>query len=119
MSSGLDPNRSGPDKIGKADALLKYRTINSGEKNVRPILCNASSTGLADKSVDAAFFFGLPRIVGGLERVLVEMHRILKPQGTLAFRNSRGSDQKLIKKLENQGMSYFCKQGKIIRFQRN
>jgi len=50
-----------------------------GIKNAKPILANASDTGLPDQSIDLAFIFGLRYIAGGLENVITEMYRILKP----------------------------------------
>jgi len=102
----------------RAIARVKKKVAEKGIKNVLPILANASNIGLADKSVDVAFFFGLPRIVGGLETVLVEMRRILKQEGTLAFKKSRRPEQWMVKKMGKQGMLYSGKQGRIITFQK-
>jgi len=38
-----------------------------GMKNVKPMLANASDTGLPDQSIDLAFIFGLHYIAGGWE----------------------------------------------------
>ena len=62
-----------------------------GIKNVKPILTNASDTGLSDQSIDLAFIFGLRCIAGGLENVITEIHRIFKPRGVLSFEKTRES----------------------------
>ena len=103
----------------RAIARVKQKVADNGFNNVTPILANASNTGLADQSVDVAFFFGLPRIAGGLENVLVEMNRILIPGGTIAFKNSQGSTKRLIRKLEKQGMSHVHRQSRITRFHKH
>jgi len=65
-----------------------------GIKNAKPILANASDTGLPDQSIDLAFIFGLRYIAGGLENVITEMYRILKPRGVLSFEKTRGVSEK-------------------------
>ena len=56
----------------------KGKIEREGMKNVKPMLANASDTGLPDQSIDLAFIFGLRYSAGGLENVVVE-NRILKP----------------------------------------
>jgi len=85
-------------------------------KNVTPILANASDTGLPDRSIDLAFLFGLRYIAGGLENVISEIHRILKPGGVLSFEKTRGSEQKLIDEVERGGFIHSSKQGRIFLF---
>jgi len=87
-----------------------------GIKNVTPILANASDTGLPDQSVDLAFLFGLRYIAGGLENVISELHRILKPGGVLSFEKTRGSEEKLIDEVKRGGFIYSGKQRRIFLF---
>ncbi len=87
-----------------------------GIKNVKPILANASNTGLPDRSIDLAFLFGLRYIAGGLENVISEIHRVLKPGGVLSFEKTRGSAKKLIEEVERGGFTYSEKQGRIFLF---
>ena len=89
-----------------------------GIKNARPMLANASDTGLPGQSIDLAFMFGLPYIVGGQEKVLSEIHRILKPDGVISFKKSRGSETKLIEDMKKSGMIYSGKRGRILSFQK-
>jgi len=54
-------------------------------KNVRIVKRNALDTGLDAKSIDKALLFGvIPYPSLPLNRLLPEMHRILKPEGSLA-----------------------------------
>ena len=87
-----------------------------GIKNVAPILANASDTGLPDRSVDLAFLFGLRYIAGGLENVISEIHRILKPGGILSFEKTRGSEKKLIEEVKKGGFAYSGNQRRIFLF---
>jgi demethylmenaquinone methyltransferase/2-methoxy-6-polyprenyl-1,4-benzoquinol methylase len=54
-------------------------------KNVRVVRGDAMDTKLDDESMDAALLFGvLPAPMIPLDRLLPEMHRILKPAGIMA-----------------------------------
>ncbi|NQE44691.1 hypothetical protein C5S31_01545 [ANME-1 cluster archaeon GoMg2] len=85
-------------------------------KNITPIPANASNSGLPDQSIDLAFLFGLQYIAGGLEDVISEMHRILKPGGVLSFEKTKGSEKKLREEVERGGFSYSGRQARIFLF---
>jgi demethylmenaquinone methyltransferase/2-methoxy-6-polyprenyl-1,4-benzoquinol methylase len=54
-------------------------------KNVRVVKRDALNTGLDDSTIDTALLFGvLPWPALPLNRLLPEMHRVLKPEGRLA-----------------------------------
>jgi len=74
---------------------VKEKIEIEGIKNAKPILANASDTGLSDQSIDLAFIFGLRYIAGGLENVITEIHRILKPRGVLSFEKTQKSAKKI------------------------
>jgi demethylmenaquinone methyltransferase/2-methoxy-6-polyprenyl-1,4-benzoquinol methylase len=58
----------------------------AGLKNVRVVKGDALDTRLEDKSLDVILLFGvLPAPMLPLERLLPEMHRILKPGGSMAI----------------------------------
>ena len=73
---------------------VKEKIEIEGIKNAKPILANTSNTGLPDRSIDLAFIFGLRYIASGLENVITEMYRILKPRGVLSFEKTRESAKK-------------------------
>ncbi len=85
-------------------------------KNVTLILANASNTGLPDRSIDLVFLFGLRYIADGLENVISEIHRILKPEGVLSFEKTRGSEKKIIEEVEKGGLIYSGRKAKIFLF---
>lgn len=97
---------------------VKNKIKKAGIKNVKPILANALDTGLPDQSIDLAFLFGLPYIAGGLDNVLTELYRILKPGGTLSFEKTRRSKEKLIKEVQEKGFMYSDGRGRIFLFKR-
>ncbi|MBN1455463.1 MAG: methyltransferase domain-containing protein [Methanomicrobia archaeon] len=86
--------------------------------NVTPMLANAAETGLPDNSIDLAFLFGLRYIAGGLEGLLTELHRVLKPGGNLSFEKTRGSTEKMIAEVERAGFRYTQTKGRILVFER-
>jgi ubiquinone/menaquinone biosynthesis C-methylase UbiE len=97
---------------------VKEKIKRDGIKNVKPLLANASDTGLSDGSIDLAFLFGLRYIAGGLNNMLSELHRILKPGGRLSFEKTRGSEKDLIRDVERVGFAYSGKQGRIFLFRK-
>ena len=95
---------------------VKEKIEREGIKNIKPILTNASDTGLPDRSIDLAFIFGLRYIAGGLENVIAEIYRILKPGGVLSFEKTKGSEKKLIEEVERGGFIYSGRQARIFLF---
>ena len=95
---------------------VKEKVEKEGIKNVNPILANASDTRLPDQSIDLAFIFGLRYIAGGLENLISEMYRILKPEGVLSFEKTRGSEKKLISEVERGRFIYSKKEARIFLF---
>ena len=95
---------------------VKAKVGREGIQNVKPVLANASDTGLPDESVDLAFLFGLPFVAGGLENVISEMHRILKSGAVLSFEKARGSQEKLIEGMKRGGFTYSERRGRIFLF---
>jgi len=84
-------------------------------ENVTALCINASETGFSEQSVDLAFVFGLRHVAGGLEKVLLELYRILKPQGTLSLEKTKGSETLLKGSAERAGFIFSEKQGRIFR----
>ena len=101
-----------PRAIGRVQKKIQSKGI----KNVRTMLTNASDIGLPGQSIDLAFMFGLPYIIGGQINVIREIHRILKPGGILSYKKTRGAEKKLIEDLRKQGLIYSGKQKKIFFF---
>ena len=74
----MDPLEAYIDRVKK-----KVREANL--KNVEVVCRDALNTGLEDASVDVVLLFGvLPYPTLPLDRLLPEMHRVLKPGGILA-----------------------------------
>jgi ubiquinone/menaquinone biosynthesis C-methylase UbiE len=97
---------------------VKKKIKKAALTNVTPLCVNASNTKLPGGSIDLAFIFGLRSIAGGFERMIFELHRVLKLEGILSFEKTRGSEGKLIKEVERGGFSYTGKQGRIFVFKK-
>lgn len=97
---------------------VKKKIEKAALKNVTPMCINASNTGLPGESVDLAFLFGLRYIAGGLESVISELHRVLKPGGILSFEKTRESEGELIKEVEQGGFIYTGKRSRIFLFKK-
>jgi ubiquinone/menaquinone biosynthesis C-methylase UbiE len=64
---------------------MRRKVSEAGAHNVETVLADAACTGLAREDFDLAFVFGLGRPIGGIDRIWAELHRLLKPGGTLAI----------------------------------
>jgi SAM-dependent methyltransferase len=95
---------------------VKQKIERQGIANVEPLLANASDTGLPDGIIDLAFVFGLRYIAGGLNSVLSEVHRVLKPQGRLSFEKTRGEEMGFIEEVERSGFVCSGNRGRIFLF---
>ena len=67
-----------------AIARVEQKVEKAGVTNVKTILTDAAHTGLPDASFDLIFVFGFDRNVRQMGSILPELHRLLKPEGTLA-----------------------------------
>ena len=63
---------------------VQHKVRDAGVGNVKVVLADAARTDLPEKSFDLAFVFGLRRPIGGISGIWVEIHRLLKLEGTLA-----------------------------------
>jgi ubiquinone/menaquinone biosynthesis C-methylase UbiE len=98
-----------PRAIARVNQKIEKKAL----KNITTMCINASNTELPGGSVDLAFLFGLRYVAGGLENVISELHRVLKPGGILSFEKTKGSEAALIEDLERKGFTYTGKQGRI------
>jgi ubiquinone/menaquinone biosynthesis C-methylase UbiE len=102
----------------RAVERVKKKIEKEALSNITALCINASDTGLPRESVDLAFLFGLRYIAGGLENVISELHRVLKPGGILSFEKTRGSESELIQEVERGGFICSGRQGRVFLFTR-
>ncbi len=73
------------DVLAESVDLVSRKVQSSGLENVRIVRADALSTGLDNAAFDTVLLFGvIPAPMLPLSRLLPEMHRVLKPGGTLA-----------------------------------
>lgn len=89
-----------------ACAYLEAKLARQGIENVFVKNKNASTSGLADNSIDFAFVTGVPYIVGGMDNLLRELARVLKPGGILAYRSRRAAGLSSSQVLEPLGLRF-------------
>jgi ubiquinone/menaquinone biosynthesis C-methylase UbiE len=102
----------------RAIARVNQKIEKEALKNITTMCINAKNTGLPGESLDLAFLFGLRYVAGGLENVISELHRVLKPGGGLSFEKTRGSEAELIEEVERGGFTYTGTQGRIYVFKK-
>jgi demethylmenaquinone methyltransferase/2-methoxy-6-polyprenyl-1,4-benzoquinol methylase len=90
----MDPLSDFVDRVAK-------KVQDSGMKNVEVIRRDALRTGLETASVDVVLLFGVvPFPTLPLDRLLPEIHRVLKEEGTLAvwlFPSSAGAPTAILR----------------------
>lgn len=74
-------------------AILRGRLLERGIPNAHPLAGDATRLPLAARSIDAAFLVAVLGEVPDRPAALLELRRVLRPGGTLAFRETfRDSD---------------------------
>ena len=86
-----------------AVAHVRHKVEEAGPTNVEVLLANAADTGLAEESFDRVFVFGLGHVVRDLEDIWDELHRLLKPEGTLAIEGRLQPPSELYRHVEHNG----------------
>lgn len=80
--------------------------------NVKTVLADAARTGLPDESFDLIFVFGFAHHAGGLDGILTELHRLLKPGGMLSTEGGLQVSPELFHRVKRQGrITQFVKVG--------
>ncbi|MDI6850994.1 MAG: class I SAM-dependent methyltransferase [bacterium] len=88
-----------------------------GIENVKTILADVTKTGLPDESIDVTFLFGFVHHTGGLENILSELYRVLKPEGILSIEKTPWlSEKKLVTAVERNGFIYLGQQERVFLF---
>jgi ubiquinone/menaquinone biosynthesis C-methylase UbiE len=100
---GQDGSVTSIDVSPSAVAHVRQKVEEAGATNVEVLLANASDTGLPEGSFDLSFVFGLGHVVGDLGDIWAELHRLLKPGGTLVIDGRLEPPNRLFCPLEEDG----------------
>ena len=79
--------------------------------NVEVILSDCK-TGLADNSVDVVLLYDIFHGLGDPNGVLAELHRVLKPDGTLSFSDHHMREHEIVSKVTRGGLFKLSRRGK-------
>jgi ubiquinone/menaquinone biosynthesis C-methylase UbiE len=82
---------------------VRRKVEKEGVTNVCTKLADAGQTGLPDESYDVIFVFGLGHVVGGANRMMAELHRLLRPRGTLSIEGRLTPDDDLFRPVRSEG----------------
>jgi demethylmenaquinone methyltransferase/2-methoxy-6-polyprenyl-1,4-benzoquinol methylase len=105
------------DMLPESVETVSRKVQTANLKNVRVVKGDAMNTKLDAESLDAVLLFGvIPAPMLPLDRLLTEMHRILKPGGTMAVWPSSWVRQSI----PRTGLFTFaCKRNGVINFRRS
>jgi SAM-dependent methyltransferase len=91
---------------------VEHKIEQAGVANARTVLADAAQTDLPSQGFDLIFVFGFAHSVGDLEDILIELHRLLKPAGTLSVEGPLQVPNELFRPVKRQGrISQFRKVG--------
>ena len=78
--------------------------------NVKTLLANAAKIELPDQSFDLIFLFGLTRPIGNMEKIWIELHRLLVSNGILSIEGRLKPPTELFKyKMRQRRISQYIK----------
>jgi ubiquinone/menaquinone biosynthesis C-methylase UbiE len=82
---------------------VRQKVEREGVANVCTILADAGQTGLPSESFDLIFVFGLGHVVGGADRMIAELRRLLRPGGTLSIEGRLTPNGELFQAVRSEG----------------
>jgi len=83
-----------------------------GLTNVETILSDCQ-TGLPDDFVDVALLYDIYHDLGEPEKVLKELHRVLKPDGTLSFNDHHMKGEEIMAKVPASSLFRLAERGRM------
>ena len=97
-------------------AIKRIQNIASKRKltNVETILSDCA-TGLPDKSIDVALLYDILHELSEPDKVLEELHRVLKPNGILSFNDHHMKEEsEILSKITGKGLFRLSRKGKRV-----
>ena len=79
--------------------------------NVKTI-CSDCKTGLPDSSIDVVLFYDIFHDLSEPDRVLSELHRVLKPDGILSLSEHHLKENEIVSKITKSGFFRLSTKGK-------
>ena len=98
-----------PSAIQRVENLASRK----GLANVETIQSDCA-TGLKDESMDAAFLYDILHHLSEPDAVLKELHRVVKPDGTLSVNDHHLEEEDIRSRISSGGLFRMSKRGKRI-----
>ena len=92
---------------------IKDKAKKKGLKNIETIL-SYCDTGLDDRSLDIVFLHDTYHDLTEPDKIIDEIHRVLKPEGILSFNDHHIKGDKPVTELEKNGLFRFVRKGKKV-----
>ncbi len=90
---------------------VEQKALKKNLANIKTIL-SGCSTSLPDNSLDLIIFFDVFHILDNQEEVLMELHRVLKPEAIMCFSDHHMEDTRIVFALTENGLYKFVGKGK-------
>jgi ubiquinone/menaquinone biosynthesis C-methylase UbiE len=74
-------------------------------------ICSDCQTGLPDNSVDVVLLYDIFHDLSGPDKILEELHRVLKPKGILSFSDHHMKEDEIVSKVTSSGLFKLSKTG--------
>ncbi len=93
-------------------AIQKVKSIVSKKRlaNVETILSDCQ-TGLPDNSLDVVLLYDIFHDLGDPNKILKELHRVLKPDGVISFSDHHMKEDEIVSGVTNSGLFSLSKKG--------
>ena len=91
--------------------MVEQKALKKNLANIKTILSD-STTSLPDNTLDLIIFFDVFHMLDNQEEVLMELHRVLKPQAIMCFSDHHIEDAHIVSVLTENGLFKFMDKGK-------
>jgi ubiquinone/menaquinone biosynthesis C-methylase UbiE len=98
-----------PLAIESVEALVSKKKL-SNIKTIR----SDGPTGLPDNSIDVVLLYDVLHHLNPLDNVLAELHRVLKPDGTLSMSDHHLEEAEIVSKMTGSGHFKLLSKGKRV-----
>ena len=91
---------------------VQKRASKKGITNIETISSDCT-TGLKNDSIDIVLLYDTFHDLGEPDRILEELHRVLKPNSIISFTDHHLNEDEIISRIAKSGLFKFLKKGKL------
>ena len=92
---------------------VQKTAASKGLANIETILSDCA-TGLPDESIDVVLFYDTLHKLNEPDKVLAELHRVLKPDGVLSFSDHHLKENEMISRITGKGLFQLSRKGEKV-----